>query len=274
VPELPEAETIVRGLRPAIVGRRFRAIEVVHADVLRVPARRFADMVRGASILGVERRGKNVLIVLDQDRVVAVNLGMTGRLFPVTGRSRGEWSHPAVRFRFHEGGALVFDDTRRFGTVECLTREQWEARSARLGPEPLASTFTPGALHAALSASRAPVRSWLLDQRKIAGVGNIYANEALHLAGIHPMRQARDVDRARAAALHTGIRRVLKDAIGAGGTTIRDYRTALGDAGRYGRRLLVYGRDGSACGRCGSEIQRTVFGGRSAFFCPVCQPGA
>jgi len=272
VPELPEAETIVRGLRPAIVGRRIRCIDVVHADVLRQPARSFADMVRGASIVAVERRGKNVIIQLDRDRVVAVNLGMTGRLLPVTGRARGEWSHPAVRFRFHGGGVLVFDDTRRFGTVECLTREQWEARSARMGPEPLEPSFTARALHDALSASRAPVRSWLLDQRKIAGVGNIYANEALHLAGIHPKRQARDIDRARAAALHRGIRRVLSDAIGAGGTTIRDYRTALGEAGSYARRLLVYGRDGSACDRCGSEIQRTVFGGRSAFFCPVCQP--
>jgi formamidopyrimidine-DNA glycosylase len=141
-----------------------------------------------------------------------------------------------------------------------------------MGPEPLTTAFTARALHAALSTSRAPIRSWLLDQRKIAGVGNIYANEALHLAGIHPKRQARDIDRARATALHKGIRRVLNDAIGAGGTTIRDYRTALGDAGRYARRLLVYGRDGSACARCGSEIRRAVFGGRSAFFCPLCQP--
>jgi formamidopyrimidine-DNA glycosylase len=166
----------------------------------------------------------------------------------------------------------VFDDTRRFGTVECLTTPQWEVRSARMGPEPLEGDFTARALFAGLSASRAPVRSWLLDQRKLAGVGNIYANEALHLAGIHPKRQARAIDRALAAALHAAIRRVLKRAIGAGGTTIRDYRTALGDAGTYARRLLVYGRAGDPCGKCGAEIQRTVFGGRSAFFCPVCQP--
>jgi formamidopyrimidine-DNA glycosylase len=161
---------------------------------------------------------------------------------------------------------------RRFGTVECLELDAWAERSARMGPEPLDRAFTARELHAALALSRAPIRSWLLDQRKIAGVGNIYANEALHLAGIHPMRQARGIDRARAAALHRGIRRVLNRAIGAGGTTIRDYRTAQGEAGRYARRLLVYGRDGIACARCGSEIRRVVFGGRSAFFCPTCQP--
>jgi formamidopyrimidine-DNA glycosylase len=273
VPELPEAETIVRGLRPSIVGKRIQAIEVVHADVLRQPRRRFADRVRGATIVDVGRRGKNVIIGLDAERVLAVNLGMTGRLLP-TDRTdaKGEWTHPAVRLRFHGGGALVFDDTRRFGTVEGLTRDEWEARSARMGPEPLEASFTARELHQALAASRSPIRSWLLDQRKVAGVGNIYASEACHLAGIHPKRQARDIDRDRAAALHSGIRRVLNEAIGAGGTTIRDYRTALGDTGRYARRLLVYGRDGEPCTRCGAEIQRVVFGGRSAFFCPVCQP--
>jgi formamidopyrimidine-DNA glycosylase len=273
VPELPEAETIVRGLRPAIVGRRIRAIEVIHADVLRQPVRRFADRVRGATIVDVGRRGKNVIIGLNEDRVVAVNLGMTGRLLPIAGRdTTGQWTHPAVRFRFHGGGSLVFDDTRRFGTVEGLSSAEWAARSARMGPEPLEASFTAGRLHAALSKSRSPIRSWLLDQRKIAGVGNIYASEALHLAGIHPKRQALAIDRARAAALHEGIRRVLNSAIEAGGTTIRDYRTALGDSGRYARRLLVYGRDGETCGRCGREIRRIVFGGRSAFFCPGCQP--
>ena len=274
MPELPEAETIVRGLRPAIVGRTIRRVEVIHADVLRAPARRFASAVRGATIQGVGRRGKNVLIDLDGGRVIAVNLGMTGRLVPVGPGDRlvSEWTHPAVRFGFEGSGALVFDDTRRFGTVECLTRDAWEARSARMGPEPLETAFTTRDFHAALSASRAPIRSWLLDQRKIAGVGNIYANEALHLAGIHPMRQARAIDRDDAAKLRQGVRRVLNRAIRAGGTTIRDYRTAEGAAGRYARRLLVYGRDGSPCARCGSEIRRVVFGGRSAFYCPACQP--
>lgn len=274
MPELPEAETIVRGLRPAIVGRTIQRTEIVHADVLRQPARRFADRVRGRTVVAVERRGKNVILQLDESRVVAVNLGMTGGLLPQTspGRRPGDVTHPAVVFRFRDGASLHFDDTRRFGTVECLSTNEWVERSARMGPEPLDPAFTARGFHAALATSRSPVRSWLLDQRKIAGVGNIYANEALHLAGIHPERQARSVDVERASALHGGIRSVLQAAIDSGGTTIRDYRTAEGTPGRYARRLLVYGRDGAACARCGTEIRRIVFGGRSAFYCPSCQP--
>ncbi len=274
MPELPEAETIVRGLRPAIVGRTIRATEVIHADVLRQPPRRFATRVRGGKVLSVERRAKNVIIRLDEDRVVAVNLGMTGRLLPSLdgGPAAPDSTHPAVRFRFAGGGTLVFDDTRRFGTVECLGDEEWRERSDRMGPEPLEPSFTASALHAALSASRAPVRSWLLDQRKVAGVGNIYANEALHLAGIHPERHARTIDETEAAALHRGIQRVLQAAIDAGGTTISDYRNADGEPGRYARRLRAYGREGRPCTTCGTEIHRLVFGGRSAFYCPACQP--
>jgi formamidopyrimidine-DNA glycosylase len=265
MPELPEAETIVRGLRPGVVGRTIREIEVMHADVLREPERRFASKVRGRRIVAVGRRGKNVLLQLDAERLVAVNLGMTGRLLPTPA------GHPAVRFRFDEGECLVFDDTRRFGTVECLDSAEWQTRSDRMGPEPLDASFTGKALHLSLLASRSPVRSWLLDQRRIAGIGNIYANEALFLAGIHPQRPARDVSREEAIALHRGIRRVLKRAIEAGGTTLRDYRTATGEEGLYATRLLVYGRDGEACSRCDGEVRRVVFGGRSAFYCPRCQ---
>lgn len=273
MPELPEAETIVRGLRPAVVGRRIRETDVVHADVLREPVASFADKVRDRTIASIERRGKNVLLVLEGRRLVAVNLGMTGRLLPFrTGPESDRASrHPAVRFRFDAGDTLVFDDTRRFGTVECLTADEWLERSARMGPEPLDAGFTAGDLHAALRGSRAPVRSWLLDQRKLAGVGNIYANEALHLAGIHPQTEARAVSRPQAERLHAAVRDVLERAIGAGGTTIRDYRNADGEPGRFARRLRVYDRAGEACGRCGGTIRRTVFGGRSAFHCPGCQ---
>jgi formamidopyrimidine-DNA glycosylase len=273
MPELPEAETIVRGLRPAVIGSRIRSTEVLHADVLREPQRRFADKVRGRTIVAVERRGKNVLLVLDESRLVAVNLGMTGRLLPYASTPAPDPrpGHPAVRFRFECGGTLVFDDTRRFGAVECLTAGEWLERSHRMGPEPLDDAFTAEALHRSLSASRAPVRSWLLDQRKVAGVGNIYANEALHLAGIHPRTEARAVTRSESARLHGAVRKVLRSAIGAGGTTIRDFRNADGEEGRYARRLLVYDRGGEPCGRCGGTIRRTVFGGRSAFHCPGCQ---
>lgn len=273
MPELPEAETIVRGLRPALVGREILATRVIHADILRVPAPRFTTAVRKREILDVSRRGKNVVMRLSGDAVLAVNLGMTGRLLPSggPGAATGAPTHPAVVFDLDDGETLVFDDTRRFGTVECISTEAWLARSRRMGPEPLARSFTGDALWQRLQASRSPVRSWLLDQRKVAGVGNIYANEALFLATVHPQRAARSVSRVEARALHRAMRRVLRQAIEAGGTTLRDYRDASGREGRFARRLLVYGRDGEACPRCRAEIRRVVFGGRSAFYCPTCQ---
>lgn len=274
MPELPEAETIVRGLRPEVVGRKVRRVEVLHEDVLRQPRRVFADAVRHRRITAVERRGKNVVLRLDDGGVLAVNLGMTGGLlpFPAPPPAAERPTHSAVRLRFHSGGVLVYDDTRRFGTVECLDAESWTRRSKAMGPEPLADDFTAADLGEALGRSRSPVRSWLLDQKRIAGVGNIYANEALFLAGVHPRHPAREVDDPEAEKLHGAVRRILTEAIRAGGTTIRDYRNADGEEGEYGRRLLVYGRDGRPCVRCGAEIRRTVFGNRSAFHCPVCQP--
>lgn len=274
MPELPEAETIVRGLREAVVGETIRRAEVLKPDVLREPKRRFWPKVRERAIVAVERRAKNVVMRLDDGRVIAVNLGMTGRLlpFPEPPRGRRRPTHPAVRFRFDSGGVLVFDDVRRFGTVECLSAEEWRRRSGRIGPEPLDPAFGPEDLLESLTASRSPVRSWLLDQRRIAGVGNIYAAEALYLAGIHPRRPANRVDAAEAGGLHQALRDVLSRAIRAGGTTIRDYRTASGEEGGFAPSLHVYGREGEACGSCGSEIRRIVFGNRSAFFCPSCQP--
>jgi formamidopyrimidine-DNA glycosylase len=274
MPELPEAETIVRGLRPAITGRRIARAEVLKPDVLREPKRRFGTKVRGRTVERVERRAKNVLIVLDDGRRIAVNLGMTGRLLPFERPPRGARrpGHPAVRFRFTDGSILVFDDTRRFGTVECLSDEDWQEREARFGPEPLEDTWTPEDFHRALGRSRSPVRSWLLDQRKVAGVGNIYAAEALFLSGVHPLREARSIDEAEATRLHRAVREVLADAIDEGGTTIRDYRNAIGGEGGYARLLWVYGRDDEPCRRCGATIERVVLSNRSAFFCPSCQP--
>jgi len=276
VPELPEAETIVRGLREHVLGERIRRVQIVHADVLREPKSRFVSKLRGRRIESVDRRGKNVLLRLDRERVLAVNLGMTGRLLPFAQRPAHTErpTHPAVSLGFESGGILVFNDTRRFGAVECMSAADWVDRSARMGPAPLDPTYTARILSTALARSRSPIRSWLLDQRKVAGVGNIYANEALYLAGVHPKRPASDLRWSEAKDLHRAIRRVLREAIKAGGTTIRDYRTAEGSRGEYVTRLRVYGRDGESCDQCDSLIQRTVFGNRSAFFCPACQvPG-
>lgn len=272
MPELPEAETLVRGLRPALVGRSIVHARVHHADVLRVPARQFRARVRGRRFVAVSRRAKNVVLELN-DGVIVVNLGMTGWLAPMgmPDRAPPRPTHPAITFRL-DVGRLVFDDVRRFGCVEALDPELWRTRSESLGPEPLTDAFTPDLLFDRLTTSRSPVRSWLLDQRKVAGVGNIYACEACFRAKIHPARRGITVTRPEAEALHRGIRDVLGAAVDAGGTTIRDYRNADGGSGEFVHRLDVYGREGDPCHRCDAPVERIVFGNRSAFLCPSCQP--
>lgn len=274
MPELPEAETIVRGVRPALTGRVIRQAHVLHADVLRVPPRAFRAAVRDRRIAGVGRRGKNVIVELEGGDVIAINLGMTGRVLPFAAPPRGKQrpTHPAVRFYLDDASVVIFDDQRRFGTVEYLAAVSWERRSAAMGPEPLAADFSSSELHQGLQRSRSPIRSWLLDQKRIAGVGNIYAAEALFYSGIHPRREARSVSREEARRLHRSLREVLRRAIHSGGTTIRDYRNAEGEEGRFARRLQVYGREGQPCLACGAGVERVVFSNRSAFLCPRCQP--
>jgi len=274
MPELPEAETLVRGLRPLLPGCTVTRTRVVHPDVLRMPERSFRREMVHRTVSAVNRRAKNVLLELDDgDAFLVVNLGMTGRLVPLgfDGVAPPRPTHPAVRFGFGDGRSLVFDDVRRFGCVEVLDTAEWEERDGRLGPEPLADTYGREELFAALQRSRTPVRNWLLDQRKVAGIGNIYASEACHLAGIRPERPAREVSAEEARRLHRGIRSTLRSGIRHGGTTLRDYRNARGEPGKNQRQLTVYGREGEPCVRCEGTVERTVFGNRSAFLCPECQ---
>ncbi len=282
MPELPEVETLVRGLHLLLPGCRIERTRVIHEDVLRQPVRRFRNEVRHRTITAVERRAKNIVMPLDDgEAFLVVNLGMTGALFPQRfERSNGSApgslarrpTHPAVRFHLDGGRALVFHDVRRFGTVEVLSAEAWRVRDARLGPEPLSDEFGAADLHAGLVRSRSPVRNWLLDQRRIAGVGNIYASEACFRAGVHPERPADSVTPGEAAGMHRGLRDVLGAAIEHGGTTLQDYRNADGRPGLFGTLLQVYGREGEPCVSCGSPVERIVIANRSAFFCPECQP--
>ncbi len=282
MPELPEVETLVRGLRPLLPGSRIARTRVLHEDVLRTTARRFAAGVRHRTITAVERRAKNIVMPLDDGAAyLVVNLGMTGALFPqrftrpdgsVPERFARKPTHPAVRFGLDGGRSLVYHDIRRFGVVELLDPDTWQQRSARTGPEPLSDAYTATDLHAALGGSRTPVRNWLLDQRRIAGVGNIYASEACFRSGVHPARPANQVDVEEAAAMHAGIREVLAAAIEHGGTTLQDYRNADGRPGLFGTLLQVYGREGEPCVACGTAVERIVLSNRSAFYCPDCQP--
>lgn len=274
MPELPEAETLVRGLRPLLPGCTVSRTRVVHADVLRIPERRFRGEMVHRAITGVDRRAKNVVVELDGgEAFLVVNLGMTGRLVPLgfDGVRPPRPTHPAVRFSFGRGRSLVFDDVRRFGCVELFDAAGWEARSRQIGPEPLAREYRWQDLHQAARRSRTPIRNWLLDQRKVAGVGNIYASEACHRAGVRPDRPARTLTEEEARRLHAGIRGALQSGIRHGGTTLRDYRNARGEPGDNQRRLAVYGREGEACPRCKGTVKRIVFGNRSAFLCPDCQ---
>ncbi len=271
MPELPEVETIVRGLRPALPGKTIQHLEVLHSDVLRQPTKDFSARLQGRAFESVHRRGKNIVARLTGDTVLVVNLGMTGRL--VLAQDETLTTHPAVRFSLSAGPVLVYDDVRRFGAVEAMDGAEWSARDRRLGPEPLSASFTARRLHADLSRSISPIRSWLLDQRRVAGVGNIYANEALHLAGIHPQRPASSLTEGETRKLHGAIRRTLRLAVENRGTTLRDYRDASGNPGDNAAHLRVYGRDQEPCLRCSTRICRLVFGNRTAFLCPSCQPG-
>jgi len=274
LPELPEAETIVRGLAPRLPGRRIVRAEVPRPDLIPGGVPRFSAGVAGALLVGVRRRGKNIVLELEGGAVILVNLGMTGRLLlPDEAGMVATAGHPGVILHLDTGEPLVYDDVRRFGALDFLDRREWRARSRSLGPEPLARGFTARRLAAALARSRSPVRSWLLDQRRLAGVGNIYANEALFLARIHPGRPAAELDPVEVRALHRALRRVLRAAIRSRGTTLRDYRDSSGEEGSFGPRLVVYGRDAEPCLRCGTPIRRFVLSNRSAFHCPRCQPG-
>ena len=276
MPELPEVETIVRGLHASITGAKVQSVDVVRADLVADSAREFERRLAGVDIETVERRAKNIVIHLrDGDPAAArlvVNLGMTGRLL-VGDPGAAEPTHLGVRFRLADGRSLLYQDVRRFGRLQLLSAGEWEERSAALGYEPLDADFTPAALRDLARGSRVAIKVWLMDQRRVVGVGNIYASEALFRARISPRKAARRLTRAEAERLHDAIVSVLREAIEFRGTTLLDYRDSSGERGDFSSRLRVYDRAGEPCVRCGTPIVRIVQGGRSTFYCRVCQKG-
>jgi formamidopyrimidine-DNA glycosylase len=273
MPELPEAETIVRDLRARLPGSTVNRVSVKHADVLHrglTPAS-LDRRLRGRTCSDVTRRGKNVVLAFDGGLRLVINLGMTGRVVTSDAFRAGELRHVAVTLHLDDGRAVLYDDARRFGDLDLRDEEGWAARTAELGVEPLADEFTAERLHALTRTSVTPIRNWLLDQRRIAGVGNIYAVEALFRAGIRPTRRAKTLSRRETAALRDTLRAVLQESIDARGTTISDYRDGSGERGNFDQRLRVYDRAGEPCTACGSLIKRVVLSNRSAFYCPSCQ---
>lgn len=274
MPELPEVETIIREIAPRIVGRTIRRVRVHRPDVLRaVSPDRLRRAVTGRSIRAVSRRAKHAVLELDSGRRLVVQPRMTGSLIVQRHAPEGPEQQYVVLVAQLDGDTwLLYRDVRRLGTIWLLTGVQWNAYSARVGPEPLDRAFTPAALFECLSGTRQAVKKALMDQRRLAGVGNIYANEALFRAGVDPSRPANQLTQGQVTRLHRAILEVLREAIAARGTTVRDYRTGTGGRGAFQHVLRVYGRGGGPCVQCGRRLVTThAIDGRATTFCITCQ---
>jgi formamidopyrimidine-DNA glycosylase len=271
MPELPEVETIVRELSRRLPAAKITRVQIKHADIIGGTPAAFQRALRGRTIQQVERRAKNIVIRLDDGSTLVVNLGMTGRLVAAEAKRAGELTHVAVRFDLEDGRALLYDDVRRFGRLELFPPESWEPRAAEFGVEPLSDEFTAEKLLELTKQSISPIRNWLLDPYRVAGVGNIYANEALYRSGIRPTRRANTLTRSEVARLRDQIRQVLEESIRMRGTTMSDYVDATGEEGEFWDLRRAYGREGEPCSQCGTLIKRVVLSNRSAFYCPKCQ---
>jgi formamidopyrimidine-DNA glycosylase len=274
VPELPEVETVRATLEPALVGRRFERVEIADPRVTRpVDPEEVSLELQGEVVDAVERRGKYLVFRFRSGRVLLIHLRMTGSLLHTRNGTLEDDSYRRAVVSLDDGSEIAYRDVRRFGTWVLLEPEE-EAQYLlqRLGVEPLGNRFTTATLAAHLRGRRAPIKAALLDQRAAAGLGNIYADEALWRARIHPLRPAGSLDAPELRRLHRSIRGALRAGIARQGTTLRDYRTPNGDAGSMQDELRVYGREGEPCPRCGAAITKTRAGGRGTWFCPRCQP--
>lgn len=275
MPELPEVETVRRALAPAMEDR-----QILHAHVGRPDLRwplpdRLASRLEGRVVGGLQRRGKYVLLPLDQGETMLLHLGMSGSIRihqaqPPIGK------HDHIVLTMGSGMAnapeswIVLNDPRRFGWLD-LYRGEVHPMLVDMGPEPLGNSFSADHLVAALAGRKGPIKTALLDQALVAGIGNIYACEALFMAGLSPRRKAGTIRGGRADRLVAAIRSVLASAIEDGGTSLRDHVQPGGEIGYFVQRLTVYGRDGQLCGTCGATIRRITQSGRSSFYCPDCQ---
>lgn len=281
MPELPEVETVRRTAERFLLGRRVASVRLARRDVV-TGSTRGAALLAGATVAAVKRHGKNLAIVATDGRVLGVHLGMTGQVLCLAPGARAERTdhvHAAWRLEGDDtspqnGGRMLFRDPRRFGGLETFESEDalQERSWARLGPD--AASVTGDQLRVALGGSSRAVKAGLLDQAAVAGIGNIYADESLFAAGIHPLRRCAELSAEEWDRLALEVRRVLADAIEAGGSTLRDYRDAAGASGRFQTRHLVYGRGGMPCPRCGRPLDRLTVAQRTTVACPgrSCQP--
>jgi formamidopyrimidine-DNA glycosylase len=273
MPELPEVEIVRRGLEACIIGRRILRA-VVRDARLRVPidAKSLARGSQGRTILGVERRAKYLIVKLSDGASLLMHLGMSGRLL-ITRADAAVEPHTHVVFVLDDGRELRFRDPRRFGMVEAVANDALATHKLvrDLGVEPLTDRCTPELLQARARKSKKPIKSFIMDARVIAGVGNIYACESLHRAGIRPTTPAGRLTIGRWTALVTAIQHTLADAVRQGGTTLNDFAGVDGGSGYFQVSLRVYDRGGESCSTCETPIRRQVLAGRSTFWCPSCQ---
>jgi formamidopyrimidine-DNA glycosylase len=271
MPELPEVETVRRRLEPHVAGRRLTHVEVRDTKLVgRDDARRVEERLTGRTILAIDRRGKYLLFRLDGEETLVSHLRMTGNWLLC---ADGEPKYTRAVLAFSDATLVAYADARRFGTWDLLTNDETAVYLAvRLGPEPIDSDFDGGVLKAAFAGRRAPVKALLLDQRLVAGVGNIYADEALHAACIHPDTPAGRLRQPQLDRLAVTTREALEEGIRAQGASISDFRDPEGGYGSMQERFRVYGRDGEPCIECGAEIIKTRCAGRGTHVCLTCQP--
>jgi formamidopyrimidine-DNA glycosylase len=268
MPELPEVETTVRGLAPVLEGQVIERVTLRRGDLRRPFPEGLGQRLTGARVTGLARRAKYGLVETDRGDTLVFHLGMSGR-WRIDPEELGKHDHFVLETARHR---LALNDARRFGSIDLVPTAalgEWPAFKA-LGPEPLGADFTAAHLGAVFKDRRAPVKALLLDQRVVAGLGNIYVCEALYLARIAPTRAAGTITRPRLAKLVEAVREVLEAAIRAGGSTLRDYARPDGELGYFAKQWRVYGREGEPCA-CGGLVERRVDGGRSTFWCPKCQ---
>ncbi len=269
MPELPEIETIRRSLLPHLIGVRIVEVTVRERRLRRPIAAVFEARLRLRRIIRIERRGKYLLFDLEQGRALLVHLGMSGSL-ELRPAAAASGLHDHVSLILETGAALVLNDARRFSLMRVGRVEDFP-ELANLGRDPLAAEPSPAEWLALVRGRRLPIKNMLMDQRVIAGIGNIYANEMLYEAGIRPRRRARGLRRAEVQRLAGAMRKVLEDALRLGGSSISDYRDANGRLGFFQMYHAVYDRAGKPCRRCSTAIRRIVLSGRSSFYCPRCQ---
>ena len=272
MPELPEVETVRRGLEGALVGAVISGV-VLHRKNLRTPfPKGFEKSLAGRKITAIKRRAKYLLFYFDTDVVLIAHLGMTGRFSVLKNKDNKLVAHDHVVFNLADGRSLIYNDPRRFGLMDLCKHSEVETHKlfAHLAPEPLEDKFTEKYLAKALSKRSTPIKPTLMEQKVVVGVGNIYANEALFLAGISPLKPANEIGK-KLGLLISCIHDVLNDAIKAGGSTLRDFAHVSGESGYFQHKFHVYGRAGKPCSKCKTPIISIRQAGRATFYCPKCQ---